>query len=136
MFKYFVKCFSSRVVYKSPDSQSWVNKGIIASYKELRRHKDFLDKKTKDFLNNVFIRNAQRYRKIVKVPKYILVGKTYNLLNNLVDNRAVIFDPIIGYSYSTLENMVVALGKKPPVKKDYDRLTSLFLKEIKIGKRK
>lgn len=131
LVKYFVKCFSSRVVYKDPFGNSWVNKGVIATYKELGRHLDLLDKKTSIFLRDVFKYTGIKYGSL---PKYIKIGKTYNMFSNLESNRAMVFNEIIGYSSNDLINMILHLGKMPISTSNYDSLVSQFLSEIKIGK--
>ena len=129
--KYFVLCFSSRVIYKTSNSGGWVNKGIVSTYKELRRHISKIDNLTTDFLKNVFRREASVYGS--PLPKYLSMSNRYNLYENLKNNKAVIFEQRIGYSTKAISKILSLCGKVPCSKKNYYRLVNQLLMTLELG---
>lgn len=128
--------FCRRVVYNVPNqnnSLTWLSKGIVSNYNELRHFEKILKTETKTFLENCVVDGFKKY-KITSFP-YFMSDKTqkaYQLYNNLILNRSIIFDEKIGISKNTLITYCKKIGVHIDDKESYDEILNKYLKKIKI----
>lgn len=135
LLRHQIKAFSFRTVYQVPKYKSliWKAKGFIANYQELRFRTDMLTDDTKDFLENSII-NAFT-KKGVDLPYFLKGNKEesiYNLYNNLINYRTLLFVELIGIDKKTLVKMCEQIGIRHK-KKRYDGLVRDYLIKVKIG---
>jgi len=137
LLRHRILAFASRTVYvsKKYNNNIWKVKGFINNYGELRFLIDtrLLHSSTKAFLKdmitNAFSRNA------VSLP-YFLIGASdqrgYNLLNNMVANRTLLFVEHVGYGKTGLEKLCVQIGISVSGK-GYGNLVREYLIKTKVG---
>ncbi len=128
-----LKLWSKRVTYTVRDKNDvkrWISKGITHNYAELRNFK--LDNKTRVFLNDSVF-NAFNVNN-VQIPYYLKNNQSYNLLNNLLNNKAFILDKNIGVDENTLKKLVCVVNPTYNTnKKSYHDLIKELLVNCKIG---
>lgn len=129
--------FTCREVYvdKKQKNETWVEKGIISNYSELRYlESNKIDEETNSFLAKCVYRAFNENK--VTVPSYARVGK-YNLSENLKRNRTFVLVEHIGYDYKSLSRLCEKIGIEKidarGHKKNYEILVQEFLIKIKVG---
>jgi len=134
--RHCIRAYTQRTVYrqKKYNYEIWKVKGFIANYGELRYYVDRLTPATKAFLENM-VRDGFT-RAGIDIP-YYLKGKEdenpYNLYNNLVKKRTLLFVEGIGISRETLETMCNEVEISELDEKEYSGLVRDYLIRIKVG---
>lgn len=131
--RHMIKAHSSRVVYFAPSAKHrgvWVSKGIIANYNKLKDYPSDIDRETVKFLKNIYFVAFKKAG--YSVPHY-LNNPRYNLYSNLLANKAMIFNELIGTSKDTLLKSISKTGLPTSPLKDYNYLVKDYLIHIKIG---
>lgn len=131
--RHIIKAHSSRVAYFAPSAKHrgvWVSKGIVASYNRLKDFDSHIDIKTVNFLKKIYERafQANGYS-----PPHYLSNPRYSLYENLLANKAMIFNELIGMPKDTLfkELQKVGITHDPDI--DYNLLVKDYLIRIKSG---
>lgn len=133
MLRHILKANSSRIVYCTSNRENrkfWITKGLIANYAELRRFYDLIDVETSKFLKSIYFKAFTNQK--MKPPHY-LFSKRYNLYENLMKNRTLVFDQKIGHSKQKISNDLIDIGITPNPSHDYIQLARNYLINVKIG---
>lgn len=134
LVRHIIKAHSSRIIYCSSsekNSGTWISKGIIANYNKLKDYPGYIDRKTKSFLKEIY-RNAFRASGL-PIPHY-LKDTRYSLYDNMIRNRAMIFNELIGMPKKQLIKELEKIGDTSKSESDlYDRILSWYLICIKVG---
>lgn len=131
--RHLIKAHSSRVVYFAPSAKHkgvWVSKGIIANYNKLKDYPTSIHVDTRKFLSEIYING---FKNAGFTEPHYLNNSRYNLYENLLANRAMIFNELIGTPRSTLIKQMSNAGLTPAPAKDYNYLVKDYLIHIKIG---
>lgn len=135
LFRHRIKAFTVRTVYQVHRNNVtiWKTKGFIANYNELRYRMDSLIEKTDIFLTQSILDNINL--KCVNIP-YFLKGSQeesiYNLKNNMVKNRALLFVEPIGIEKKGLKTLCDQIGIST-ANKTYDDLVREYLIKVYVG---
>ena len=108
----------------------WVSKGIIANYNRLKDYAEYMDTKTEKFLKEIY---NESFDKAGFARPYYLNNSRYSLYDNLLRNRAMIFNELIGTSRDSLCRQMKAINISPNPDKDYNYLVKDYLIAIKSG---
>lgn len=134
--RHCIRAYTQRTVYrqKKYNYEIWKVKGFIANYGELRYYVNKLTPDTEAFLKNMVKEGFTRAG--IDIP-YYLKGKEdenpYNLYNNLVKKRTLLFVEGIGISKETLEKMCDEVEVNDLDGKEYSGLVRDYLIRIKVG---
>lgn len=134
--RHCIRAYTQRTVYrqKKYNYEIWKVKGFIANYGELRYYVDKLTPDTEAFLKNMVKEGFSRTG--MDIP-YYLKGKedenSYNLYNNLVKKRTLLFVEGIGISKETLETLCDEVDITDTAGKEYNGLVRDYLIRIKVG---
>lgn len=136
LLRHQLKAFSFRTVYQLPKYKTmiWKTKGFISNYQELRYRMEELTDETKDFLQNAiinaFVNNG------IDLPYFLKGNKDesiYNLYNNMLNYRTLLFVESIGIGMKGLEKMCKQIGVELDSSKGYDGLARDYLIKVKVG---
>lgn len=133
-----IKIFSSRVVIARQlmeTSFDWLTKGVIANYNELRNYTDYLHGDTKYFLENLYYGLLRKYhlKRPYFIPKNCNEKSMYNLLDNMMRNRTLLFEKNIGIPQEVLVNWILKIDASYSSQgKNYYRIVIDYLEKIKI----
>ncbi|SEL33329.1 reverse transcriptase domain-containing protein [Ruminococcus albus] len=136
LLRHRLKAFTHRTVYQVQRNNSmiWKSKGFISNYTELRYRTDSLTKETTTFLKKSILNYCRREFR-GKLP-YFLKGKEdesiYSLMNNLENNRTLLFVEPIGINQSGLEKLCKQIGIETSNKK-YEDLVGEYLIKVNVG---
>lgn len=133
LMRHIIKAHSSRVVYFAPSAKHrgvWVSKGIVASYNRLKDFNTHIEPKTTHFLKNIYKKSFRINGHVA--PEY-LTNKRYILYENLVRNKAMIFNPLIGMPKAVLLEELKKVGITHDPDIDYNLLVKDYLIRIKSG---
>lgn len=136
LLRHQIKAFSHRTVYQIAKYKTliWKNKGFISNYQELRYRTNMLTDETKDFLENVII--DAFVSQGVPIPYFLTNEKSesiFNLYNNMVNYKTLLFVEPIGISFETLAKMCIQIGITVDATKNYDGLVRDYLIKVKVG---
>lgn len=136
LLRHQIKAFSCRTVYRVNRYKRtiWKSKGFISNYCELRYRKDCLILETETFLKDVIIKAFVNNN--VPIP-YFLKGckreSSYNLYNNMLNYKTLLFVEMIGIGVSSLKKLCEEIGINPNDNKTYDMLVREYLIKVKVG---
>lgn len=114
LLKHRIRAFCSRVVYVDARgrSEKWINRGILANYRELRCHVKELDAETNEFLDGVVSKVFDEMN--VPKPRFIInpFPSPYRLKDAFKKNQALMLTPYpcMGYSLESLKTMCKSVG--------------------------
>ena len=118
----------------------WKVKGFISNYGELRYLLDtnFIDTKTKDFLENMVI---DAFKRAGITEPYFLKNSTcqkgFNLLNNMKGYKTILLVENIGYNYQSLCKRCEKIGinhiDENGRERTYETLVRLYLIKTNVG---
>lgn len=135
LLRHKLKAFASRVVYQIPKYKKliWKTKGFIANYQELRYRRGLLTNDTENFLKNAiidaFVNNG------ISLPYFLKSSQKesiYNLYNNLLSYRTLLFVESIGIAKQSLSKMCVQIGISSS-SQDYNDFVREYLIKVKVG---
>jgi len=151
-----IQYYDSRIVFYNYDGSKYVNKstwdvrGIINSYKMLRRYVILddrnIEEKKAGGINNpyriqkktyIFLKYYVKEKRdfLTVVPDY-LKGKgcyDHNLWTGFLNNRSIVFQPNIGWSNALLSERLAEIGGTPAHKSYYEKTReyySLLIKKL------
>ncbi len=133
LVRHMIKAHSSRVVFYAPSAKHkgvWVSKGIIANYNRLKDYNKHIDRRTTKFLKEIYI---IAFRNAGFTPPYYLLNSRYSLYANMMNNRAMIFNELIGTPQNVLLDELNKIGIVPRPDKKYDYLVKDYLIAVKAG---
>lgn len=133
IMRHIIKAHSSRVVYFAPSTKHrgvWVSKGIVASYNRLKDFNTHIELKTVYFLKNIYKKSFRINGHVA--PEYI-ANERYILYENLIKNKAMIFNPLIGMPKDVLLEELKKVGIMHDPDVDYNLLVKDYLIRIKSG---
>jgi hypothetical protein len=131
--RHIIKVHSSRVVYFAPSIKHggvWVSKGLIANYIKLKDYSNYIDSDTKKFLQEIY---KTAFQRIGESPPPYLSNPRYDLHENLINNRTMIFHEMIGASREHLLKQLNKLNVPVHPDKNYDYLVKDYLISTKSG---
>lgn len=127
--------FTRRVVYTVPNinkNLTWLSKGVVSNYNELRHFDSILLHDTKQFLEKCVENGFAKHN--VPIP-YFMKGSSrhsYELYNNLIKNKSIIFDKKIGMSKNDLIKYCEKIGILVNSNETYEKILYQYLEKIKI----
>lgn len=126
--------FSRRVVYSDSNINkniTWLSKGVVSNYNELRHFDSILEDGTKKFLKKCIEIGFKKYN--VPLPYFMKnnSGFAYNLYNNLMSNKSIIFDEKIGMSKEDLIRYCKKIGLSVKPHANYEEILYQYLNKIK-----
>lgn len=127
--------FTRRVVYTVPNinkNLTWLSKGVVSNYNELRHFIPILLSDTKQFLEKCVENGFAKHN--VPIP-YFMKGSSrhsYELYNNLIKNKSIIFDEKIGMSKNDLIKYCKKIGILVNSNETYEKILYQYLEKIKI----
>lgn len=127
--------FTRRVVYTVPNinkTLTWLSKGVVSNYNELRHFDSILLTDTKQFLEKCIENGFSIHN--VQMP-YFMKGSSkhsYELYNNLIKNKSIIFDDKIGMSKKDLIRYCSKIGVLVDFNEKYEKILYKYLEKIKI----
>ncbi len=136
LLRHRLGAFSTRIVYRVNryKTKIWKAKGFNSNYNELRFHNDNLIDETKSFLINAYINVF--VSKGIDIP-YFLKGPSndskYSIYNNLIKNKALLFEERIGINKDTVSKMCERIGILLDNDKSYDSYVREYLIKVKVG---
>lgn len=133
LLRHVIRANVSRIVYcTSRDEKKalWKVKGIVSNYIELRRFPGKIDHATIKFLSNIYFDIFTSLG--ISIPHY-LHSKRYQLLNNIMRNRTMIFDEKIGVDIDTIKSELTSIGCKFKPTHSYVQLVRNYLISVKVG---
>lgn len=136
LLRHQIKAFTHRVVYQVERTEglTWISKGFVSNYCELRYHLEDLTDETADFLKNgirkVFVEQG------VPIPYFLKEKDTksgFSLYNNLERYRTLLFVEMIGLKYWTVKKMCREAGVDTRDVGTYDGLVRKYLFKVGVG---
>lgn len=143
LLRHKVKMFVTRQVYITNkfNEPVWNSRGFINNYNELRniisKNQSQINVETINFLERCVI-NGFNFNKL-DLPYYLRCNgfESYSLKYNLMNNKTIIFDEKIGYSYDALvklcESVKINKFDKDGVIREYNQLVREYLILTKVG---
>lgn len=135
LLRHRILLFTRRVVYTVPNIKkdlTWLSKGVVSNYNELRHFDSILQSDTKQFLKECVEEGFTKHN--VQMP-YFMKGnskQSYELYSNLMKNRSIIFDEKIGVSKKDLIKYCNKIGVAVNSNETYENILCQYLQKIKI----
>lgn len=107
---------------------------FISNYNELRFHYKNIIEDTEKFLKNIY--TDAFTRKGIALPYFLkssLADSPYSLYNNLLKNKALLFEEKIGINKKTIIKMCSQIGISFKSEHNYDTYVREFLIKVKVG---
>lgn len=132
--KTILKLYSRRIVfsYNLNGKKLWKCQGFCYNYGQIRLFGENIDDETKNFLNNIY---ENCYRDLnLPLPNFLsnkIVDNGYNLQNNIIKNKALVFDEKIGIGIDKLREFVKAILPNENLDNlSYNQLVKILIKKM------